>query len=535
MIRLLAAIVIVLACTAAARADDWRACAKVEDPDPSIQACTGIIASGKANRANLALAYANRGAAYGNKGDYDRDFADANKAIDLNPRLAVAYINRGAAYGARGDYDHEIADQNTAIGIDPKSALAYMDRGAAYAGKADYDHAIADQTTAIRLNPQLVLAYNNRGVAYGNKGDYDRELADENAAIRLNPSFALAYSNRGVAYGGKGDHDHEIADETTAIQLNPQLATAYGARGMAYAAKGEMAKALLDFRLGAQLIPATDPRHGQVLALIAEVEKRVAAATAAPAPSVTPPSASSVVVAASSVVKRVALVIGNSDYVAAGTLANPRRDAQAIAAALRGDGFEVTEVENVTRTALLAALNQFSDVAAKADWATIYFAGHGLQLEGTNYLVPVDAKLAVDRDVPDEAVALDRVVDTLSGVRTFGLIVVDACRNNPFLAQMHFTSAGRARVTRGLARVAAHGSTLVEFSAQDGQEALDGDSTGNSPFASALAKRLGTPGLEVGKLLRQVRVDVLAATANQQEPMFSGNLPADDLFFRVPG
>jgi tetratricopeptide (TPR) repeat protein len=483
----------------------------------------------------LADAYANRGAAYGNEGNYDREVADESKAIELNPGLAFAYINRGTAYGAKGDYDREIADQTTAIGIDPKSAIAYMDRGAAYAGKADNDHAIADQTTAIGLNPQLALAYNNRGVAYGNKGDYDRELADENAAIRINPTFALAYSNRGIAYGAKSDYDHEIADETAAIQFNPQLAMAYGSRGMAYAGKGDMAKALLDFRLAVQLIPATDPRHDKALALIAEAEKRIAAA-AAPPPGVTASSPPSVVVtAASSAVKRVALVIGNSDYIAAGTLANPRRDAQAIAAALRGDGFEVTEVENVTRATLLAALNQFSDVAAKADWATIYFAGHGLQLEGVNYLVPIDAKLAIDRDVPDEAIALDRVIDTISSARTFGLVIVDACRNNPFLAQMRFTSTGRGRVTRGLARVAAHGSTLVEFSAQDGQEALDGDGVGNSPFAAALAKRLATPGLEIGKLLRQVRVDVLAATANQQEPVFSGNLPTDDLFFRVSG
>jgi tetratricopeptide (TPR) repeat protein len=485
MNRLLAAIAVVLAGTVAANADDWRACASVEDPDPIVRSCSDIIAVGKANGASLALAYTNRGAAYGNKGDYERELADEskaielnprlasayinrgsgygakgdyereladeNKAIELNPRLASAYINRGSGYGAKGDYDRDVADQTIAIGIDPKSALAYTDRGAAYAGKGDYDRAIADQTAAIALNPQLALAYSNRGAAYGNKGDYDRELADETAAIRLNPGFALAYSNRGVAYGGKGDYDREIADETTAIQLIPQLATAYGSRAMAYAAKGDMARALPDFRMMVQLIPATDPRHGQALALITELEKRVAAATAAPAPSISPLSALPVVAAASSAVKRVALVIGNSDYVAAGTLVNPRRDAQAIAAALRVDGFEVTEVENVTRAALLAALNQFSDVAAKADWATIYFAGHGLQLEGTNYLVPVDAKLAVDRDVPDEAIALDRVIDTLSGVRTFGLIVVDACRNNPFLAHMHFTSAGRARVTRGLA------------------------------------------------------------------------------------
>ena len=125
---------------------------------------------------------------------------------------------------------------------------------------------------------------------------------------------------------------------------------------------------------------------------------------------------------------------------------------------------------------------------------------------------PRAGSLAADRDVPDEAIALDRMVATVDGVRTFGLVVVDACRNNPFLAEMRLTAGGRARVTRGLARVAARGTTLVEFSARDGQEALDGDATGNSPFASALAKRLAMRGLEVGKLLRQIRVDVLAAT-----------------------
>src|SRR5947209_19940430 len=98
MSRLLAAIVVTLACTVAARADDWPACAKVEDPEPSIQACSTIIATGKTSRANLALAFTNRGAAYGNKGDNDREIADENNAIALNPRLADAYANRGAAY-----------------------------------------------------------------------------------------------------------------------------------------------------------------------------------------------------------------------------------------------------------------------------------------------------------------------------------------------------------------------------------------------------------------------------------------------------
>jgi hypothetical protein len=120
------------------------------------------------------------------------------------------------------------------------------------------------------------------------------------------------------------------------------------------------------------------------------------------------------------------------------------------------------------------------------------------------------------------------LVATVDSVRTFGLVVVDACRNNPFLAEMRFTAGGRARVTRGLARVAAHGTTLVAFSAREGQEALDGDTTGNSPFASALAKRLATPGLEVGKLLRQIRVDVLAATEISRSQC-SPATPAEDV------
>ncbi len=232
--------------------------------------------------------------------------------------------------------------------------------------------------------------------------------------------------------------------------------------------------------------------------------------------------------------KRVALVIGNSNYSAVGALANPQHDADAIAAALKSDGFDVTTTDNVTRADFIAAINGFADRVAASDWAVIYFAGHGLQIDGVNYLVPIDAKLSADRDVPDEAIALDRLVTAVSGARKLGLVIVDACRNNPFLVKMRFTTTARAALTRGLARVTTEGTTLVEFSARDGQEALDGDATGNSPFAAALAKRMATPGLEVGKLFREIREDVLAATENRQEPMFSGSLPADDMFFRLP-
>jgi carboxyl-terminal processing protease len=272
------------------------------------------------------------------------------------------------------------------------------------------------------------------------------------------------------------------------------------------------------------LVEAGDSKAGESPAQDRQLQAAIAHLHGVPLPGVA---------SAPEVGKRVALVIGNSAYSAVGALANPQHDAEAIAAGLKSDDFEVTTTDNVSRADFIAAINGFADEAANADWAVIYFAGHGLQLDGVNYLVPIDAKLLSDRDAQDEAIALDRVIAGVSGARKLGLVIVDACRNNPFLIKMRFTTTARAALTRGLARVSTQGTTLVEFSARDGQEALDGDPAGNSPFAGALAKRMATPGLEVGKLLREVREDVLAATSNQQEPTFSGSLPGEDMFFRL--
>jgi hypothetical protein len=397
---------------------------------------------------------------------------------------------------------------------------------------------------------------------YGDKlaYDYDREIADETVAIRLNPMLATAYFNRSLAYDNKAQQDRAIPDYDKVIELNPEDGYAYFNRGSDYVAKGDHAKASADFRIAALLIPTSDPSNALAVAR-ADVQGRFAAASLALPP---PPKQASrnrqprVGYTGRSTGRGrahgksnacgnsrscdhcrlswppMALVIGNSAYSAVGKLANPQRDAEAIASVLKADGFEVTQASNVTRAGFITIVNRFSDAAANADWAMIYFAGHGLQLDGQNYLVPIDAKLLADRDVQDEAVPLDRVIAAVDRVRKFGLIVVDACRNNPFLTDMRFTVASRAAQTRGLARIQPQGTILVEFAARDGQLALDGDAAGNSPFAAALAKRLATPGLEVGKLLRMVREDVLATTARQQEPTFSGNIPAEDLFFRLP-
>ncbi len=228
--------------------------------------------------------------------------------------------------------------------------------------------------------------------------------------------------------------------------------------------------------------------------------------------------------------RRVALVIGNSSYSSTGPLANPTRDAEAVANSLRQIGFGSVQLEkDLTRDRLIQALRNFADEADKADWALVYFAGHGIEMNGVDYLVPIDAKLKRDRDVQDEAAPLDRVLSAIEGAKKLRLVILDACRDNPFVAQMQRTNASRS-VGRGLARIEPEGGTLIAFAAKHGQIALDGDAN-NSPFVMSLLKHLGTPNIEINKLFRLVRDDVLNLTNKAQEPFVYGSLPSDDFFF----
>ncbi|GEP12087.1 caspase family protein [Methylobacterium gnaphalii] len=227
---------------------------------------------------------------------------------------------------------------------------------------------------------------------------------------------------------------------------------------------------------------------------------------------------------------RVALVIGNSAYRSVPALPNPRRDAGRVAASLGSAGFQsVTVVDDASRADLITALNRFSDAAERADWAIVYYAGHGIEIGGANYLIPVDARLKSDRDITDEAISLDRVLESIEPAHKLRVVVLDACRDNPFAGAMRRTIATRS-VGRGLAQVEPEGGTLVAFAAKHGQTALDGDGA-NSPFAEALARRIVTPGVEINKLFRLVRDDVMAATGRRQEPFVYGSLPGEDFFF----
>src|SRR5262249_46926149 len=156
---------------------------------------------------------------------------------------------------------------------------------------------------------------------------------------------------------------------------------------------------------------------------------------------------------------------------------------------------------DLPREKLLDALKTFAREAERADWALIYFAGHGLELGGVNYLVPVDAKMSSDRDASFEAVELQRLLDAVSGSKKIGLVIFDACRDNPFVKTMTRSMASTRSIGRGLAPIEPEGATLVAYAAKHGQEAHDGEGK-NSPFVTALIKNLHVPGLEIGLLFR---------------------------------
>ena len=226
---------------------------------------------------------------------------------------------------------------------------------------------------------------------------------------------------------------------------------------------------------------------------------------------------------------RVALVIGNSAYKNAALLANPANDAAIVEETLKKAGFDVVQTRtDLQATEMRRALRDFADTARDSDVAVVYYAGHGIELEGTNYLIPTDATLERDTDVYDEAFSLERVLLAIEPARQLRLVILDACRNNPFADKMKRTVGSRA-VSRGLARIEpATSNTLVAFAAKAGSTASDGGSK-NSPYASALVKYIATPGMDLRRVFGFVRDDVMKATGNKQEPYVYGTLGGDDV------
>ncbi|NOJ50724.1 caspase family protein [Bradyrhizobium archetypum] len=531
--------------------------------DQQIDACNKIIALKVFSGEKLATIYFWRSVGWNKKGNYNQVIADASEAIRLHASTA-AYNLRGSAYYDKGEYDIAIADFNDALRMGPPSGIIFHNRGNAWRGKGEYAKAIADYDQSIKLGPPSAFSWQNRGISKQALGDLDGAISDINEAIRLDPTLPQPLSSRAVIWRAKGDLDRAIVDSTEAIRLatakapvnimtppGSVLISAYIHRALAYEAKGDLDRARQDY--AATLEGKASDAGSKANQATAKVRLSLLSETVSPAPrtaTAPPPRPGGAVAPASpadaarrtppaameqrqraETGRRVALVIGNGAYAHVRPLPNPTNDARAMAKSLRDIGFVVTEGTDLDRMAMQATIRDFLREAARAQVAVVYYAGHGVQIDGRNYLVPIDIQLRPGSGVTETMMDLDTIMAGLDDQVRTNILILDACRNNPMAPKLASTGPARdIEVGSGLAAPASlgagatHGAgTLIAFATAPGQVALDGEGA-NSPFSAALSRHIGTPGLEVQQMLTRVRAEVFAATKGKQVPWSNSSL-----------
>jgi tetratricopeptide (TPR) repeat protein len=536
-------------------ADDMELCRNKQTDDKAarLDACERVIAAKQAPGKDMALAYAVRGQEFQRKRNYDKAIAAFSAAHDADPDEAN-YINaRGFSYESKGDDDHAMADYNLVLQMRPRAPLALYNRGTLYMRKSalqsalddfnaalklkpdlyraladrgrvltitrDFDGALADFAEAERLFPAQPQARLNRCLAYTAMGKFAEALADCNSVIEKAPKFQFAVVSRGDTYLAKGDLEAALKDYNFVLGLNPNNVRAHTGRGQLSEKKRDLSQARADYRSAAF---ALTPYDNFETALARQIARERLAALTPQAPT------------APDKARRIALIIGNGAYKNVHELGNPPRDAKLVADALKDVGFQTVTLSNdLTRDKFFEVLKAFASDAEKADWAVVYYAGHGLEIGGVNYLVPVDAKLAADKDAETEAVALEQVIAAVGGAHKLRLVMLDACRDNPFAPTMQRTIEMKL-VDKGFSDIEPAAGFMVVYAAKHGETALDGDGV-DSPFATAVARDIKQPHVEVRKLFDLVRDDVWSASKHQQQPFTYGSPPGREDFYFVAG
>ena len=507
------------------------AAAQADPNNPFVDAWRGIVANRQGRYAealplfekvlardpkNL-LALNGRGFAFFMSGDNGKAMADFNAAIAIDAKAPVGYMSRGIVRASMGDLQLALDDLKLAIQLGPDLQQAYANLGFVYNRMRQFDNAVPVLDQAIRLAPKYAAAYNARGFANQNLGNGDAAIADYKQAIAISPKYVKPHGNLGRIYLEKRDTDRATAEFSEVIAIDPKSVPALLGRAKAFEVTGQLDKALADI----EAVLAIAPQHSVAQAALDRIKTKIAIASNGPASGAARSGG------------RVALVIGNSKYRLVDALANPARDAKLIADSLSRSGFTtVRTLVDGNRAQITAMLKTFAADAASADWAVIYYAGHGIEYDGNNFLVPVDVKYAADDDIPKESIALDAILNAVGPAAKLRLVILDACRDNPFAEKLKGEAEASA-IGKGLARIEPDGGTLVAFATKHGHVATDGTGQ-DSPFATALAKRIAMPGLEINKLFRLVHDDVYASTNKEQEPFTYGQLSAQDFYFRVP-
>jgi len=569
---LLVSLCVLAACLAGSAQAELTVECKSSDRDVAIAACTKFLLRGGISARDRAAAHERRGWLLLAKRRFDEALADGNHAIQADPRYDGGYAVRGTAYSRLGRFEPSIKDFSRAIELNPTNAVAFSNRCLSYLYREEADRAFPDCNRAVELNPKLVSTYNNRGLYFANVQQHDRALADYARALEINPMYAVALANRGRTLVEMGQVERGMADVQRALEIDPQIATAYRTRAEGHLKRAEQERALADLMRAIELDPVfveayvdrgelylkmnqqtpaiedlrkslglparrLKERNAQVRAaalLTSLTQKKVPAnpiIEASTPASQQPPASAPKFTASLASERRVALVIGNSAYAHVGTLKNPANDARTIASALKRSGFtDIMEHYDVGLLPMAAALKEFGDRAANADWAVIYFAGHGIEIGGVAYLIPIDAKIEKDSHIADEAVPLDRMLQKAESAKKLRLVILDACRNNPFATRMARSGSSTRSIGQGLPALEPEGDVLVAYATKHGTTAMDGEGE-NSPYALALAQNLPAPDIDVRVMFGRVRDTVRKTTNNKQEPYTYGSVGGDLLFF----
>ena len=554
MLRALVLSIVALVIAGPALADDLDACRDRQTEVKARQAaCEKVLAAGQAAGKDLGIAYSVRGGAFLTKGNNDKAIAAFDAAHTADPDVLDYVRDRGLAYERKGDDDHAMADFNLVLQARAKSVLVLNYRGTLYLRKGALQSALDDFNTALTYNPGLYVSHINRAqvltltrdfdgaladlaeaqridpaaaqtaaarcITHTAMGKFDEAIADCNSVIEKMPNNLFVIASRGNAYLGKGNLDAALKDYNFVLGRNPNAVRAHAGRGQLFEKRGDLAQARADYRSASVALTPFD--DVEIAKARARARERLAALTTTQGPAQTPG-------------RRAALIIGNGAYKNAPHLDNPPRDARLIADTLRGLGFQtVTLANDLTRDKFFETLHGFAREAEKADWAVVYYAGHGLEIGGVNYLVPIDAKLAADKDAETEAVALEQIVAAVGGARKLHLVMLDACRDNPFAPDMQRTMALKL-VDKGLSDIEPGAGFMVVYAAKHGETALDGDSV-DSPFAVAVARDIKQPHVEIRKLFDIVRDDVWTATKHAQQPFTYGSPSGREDFYFVAG
>ncbi len=493
---------------------------------------------------------------------FDRALDDLEHAIRADPTVSSHYVQRALILERLDRFSQARADLDAAVKLDPKNQNAWINRAMLWARYGDVERAFADYSQAEAAGgSQTWYALSGRAKLAVSLGEPVRGFADWTKAAETSPLPMLAAQFHvragNLARDYLKDFDKAQRSYARALSVLPSHADALIQRGIAFERANRLDDAANDYRKAGDMTrgnPLEKSIYDYSIFRLQVLQARRSRKAGDPPlpPNINVLSRSPQDIGASRG-RRIALVLGNAAYEHVTPLMNSDRDAESVGAALSESGFaRVTVATNLDRSQMDGALQQFAREAAAADWAIIYYAGHGVEIDGINYAIPVDASMDTLREAPSHAVSIGQMIAAVDPARNLHLVVLDACRDDPFVQEAHRkTSSKRAldkaadaaldpliarrkEIGGGLAGVQlTELNTVALFSTQPGKVTLDGDEL-NSPFTRAFVSNLPTPNLDLRQFFERVKQNVADGTQGRQRPAINGKLREGERFIFFP-